>query len=479
MLVVLAVALTAVNYLAEAVAERAYTDTLARELKEKARVIASATLSAGSPNAELLRGLAKAANARVTCIAHDGKVTFDSQADVRRLENHAGRPEVHAALEGREGADARLSASVGVRYEYVAVPMQEGALRLAVPLGEIEHRVRDITRGLLVAVGLAFLPAFGIAALLARYVSRRLGNIIGYAGQLARGDFESSLPVKQRDELGTLAAQLNTTGAKLKQTFAELEQEHQKLERVERIRRDFVINVSHELRTPLASIQGYTETLLDGALHDAEHNVKFLTIIRQNAERLGRLIADLMTLSQIELKRTKFQFAAYDMNLMMEECVEAMVPLAEKKAISLHMERAPEGADVFCDSEAVHQILTNLLDNAIKYTPEGGSITVGAVRDPVNSAMLEIFVRDNGLGIPAEDLPRLFERFYRVDKARSRELGGTGLGLAIVKHLVQAQGGQVRVSSEVHKGSTFAFTLPVEDLGLVEYGSVQVELTNL
>jgi two-component system, OmpR family, phosphate regulon sensor histidine kinase PhoR len=477
-MMVLAVALTAVDYLARSVAERAYKETLTRDMTETAWVIASAIADEGA-GPRLLPGLAKSANARVTYISQDGSVLFDSEADPKRMENHASRPEMRAALSGRVGADTRMSASVGLRYEYVAVPVAGGALRLAMPLAVIEDHVTRITRELLLAVVLAFLPAFGVAALLARYVSRRLGSIIGYAGQLARGEFDSHLVLNHRDELGILAEQLNTTGSKLKQTFDELEQEHQKLERVERIRRDFVINVSHELRTPLASIQGYTETLLDGALHDSEHNVRFLQIIRQNAERLGRLIADLMTLSQIELRRTKFQFAAFDMNHMMAECVDAMLPLAEKKGVTLHLERAPDGTDVFCDSEAVHQILANLLDNAIKYTPEKGRIEVGAFRQAGNPQRVEIFVRDNGPGIPAEDLPRLFERFYRVDKARSRELGGTGLGLAIVKHLVQAQGGEVRVSSEVHKGSTFSFTLPVEDLGLVEYSSVQAELTNL
>jgi two-component system phosphate regulon sensor histidine kinase PhoR len=151
-----------------------------------------------------------------------------------------------------------------------------------------------------------------------------------------------------------------------------------------------------------------------------------------------------------------------------------MLPLAQRKKIALHLEPAPESAEVFADAEAVHQILTNLLENAIKYTPEGGTVTVGArVVDPDH---VEFFVRDSGMGIPAEDLARLFERFYRVDKARSRALGGTGLGLAIVKHLTRAQGGDVRVESKVDKGSTFFFTLPVQDLGLDESGAIQQEL---
>ena len=149
--------------------------------------------------------------------------------------------------------------------------------------------------------------------------------------------------------------------------------------------------------------------------------------------------------------------------------------IADKKGISIAMEPASRDAEVFCDAEAVHQILSNLLDNALKYTPDGGSIVVAA-RAP-DDDFVEIEVRDTGIGIPHEELPRLFERFYRVDKARSRELGGTGLGLAIVKHLVRAQGGDIRVESQVNKGSTFAFTLPVQESASPISSKVQQELT--
>jgi two-component system phosphate regulon sensor histidine kinase PhoR len=255
--------------------------------------------------------------------------------------------------------------------------------------------------------------------------------------------------------------------------FEQLEREHAELDHLERVRRDFVVNVSHELRTPLASIQGYTETLLDGALHDPSNNVRFLEIIRQNAERLGRLTADLLTLSRIEQKTQRFQFAHYFVNALIVQHADSMRPIAAKKGISLHIEPAPHDTEAFCDAEAMHQIVTNLLDNAIKYTPEGGAVTVGA---RAGTDVVEIYVRDTGIGIPPEELPRLFERFYRVDKARSRDLGGTGLGLAIVKHLVRSQGGDVRVESVPNQGSTFSFTVPVVDLGLPEQLPVQAEL---
>jgi two-component system phosphate regulon sensor histidine kinase PhoR len=272
-----------------------------------------------------------------------------------------------------------------------------------------------------------------------------------------------------------LSAKLNETSEKLEFMLARLETEHAELEKLERIRKDFVINVSHELRTPLASIQGYTETLLDGALTDPANNVKFLNIIRQNAERLARLTSDLLTLSRIELGQQQFKFASYYANRLLADNLDGMRPIAQRRGIELVLERAPDDAEVFCDAEAVHQILSNLMDNAIKYTSDGGRVTVGA--RPIDAGRVEFFVQDTGWGIPPEDLPRLFERFYRVDKARSRALGGTGLGLAIVKHLTRSQGGEVRVESQLDQGSTFLFTLPVHDLGLSESGAIQKELT--
>jgi two-component system phosphate regulon sensor histidine kinase PhoR len=256
---------------------------------------------------------------------------------------------------------------------------------------------------------------------------------------------------------------LNDTAENLQQTVAQLEREHTELEKVERVRKDFVINVSHELRTPLASIQGYTETLMDGALYDADHNMRFLGIIRHNAERLARLTEDLLTLSRIEQKRQKFEFENHLVDGLLKDAIDQVAPIAEKNDIRLEEDSPPEGAQAWCDSEAVSQILGNLLDNAIKFTPSGGRITVGA--RPAGRTV-EVYVRDTGIGIPPEDLPRLFERFYRVDKARSRELGGTGLGLSIVKHLVAALDGTTRVESVVGQGSTFSFTLPVEESAL-------------
>ena len=229
------------------------------------------------------------------------------------------------------------------------------------------------------------------------------------------------------------------------------------LERVDQMRRDFVINVSHELRTPLASIAGYAETLLDGAIHDKQNNRRFVRILWRNAQRLAQLTSDLMTLSQIEVKAREFEFQSQSVDQLLGLAAEAIRPTLERKSLQLEVHPVRSGLTLDCDASAVQQILSNLLDNAAKYTPERGRIALGILE---RESKLDIYVRDTGIGIAEEHIPRVFERFYRVDKARSRELGGTGLGLAIVKHLVQAHKGAVWVESEFGAGTTFWFSVP-------------------
>ena len=475
--------LFAVDFMASRIAEETYVDTLKTELTHKGRILAldEALLRDKTRLAEF----AHAAGGRISIVRRDGTVLAETQQRPEKMENHANRPEIIAALAGGVGSDRRRSASIGIMYLYVAVPSPSGALRLAVPLKDVQTQVNIIRRHLLTATAIAFLPAIFLTAFLARWVSRKLGQIIDYAAQLAQGNFQARLSVTGSDELGILGSRLNETGEKLEAMFEQLEREHFELEKLERVRKDFIINVSHELRTPLASIQGYTETLIDGAIDDPAHNIKFLKIISANSERLGRLIGDLLTLSRIELGITKFQFAGYYVEGLLRDCRESLIPIAAKKQIDLVIEPVPSEEDgnlleAFCDSEAVHQVLSNLLDNAIKYTPQGGRINLQTriVQHPSHSVpFVEISVMDTGGGIPQEDLTRLFERFYRVDKARSRELGGTGLGLAIVKHMAKAHGGEVGVDSIIGQGSRFWFTLPTRDIGLEEIQIHQPEIT--
>jgi two-component system phosphate regulon sensor histidine kinase PhoR len=462
-LALMVLAVVTVDYLATQVAKESYVQSLTRQLEGKGRMLAIAIPDIEGLDEARARALAHAAGGRLTVVRSDGRVIVDSDADAARMENHRTRPELIQAWQGKTGSSIRHSATIGIDFLYVAVPIPGGAVRIAVPLSEIEVQVARMRLKILASTGLAFLPAIFIAALLARWISRRFAAILSHAAELARGNFRARLPDSGGGEFGKLARTLNETAENLQKATEQLQHDHAELEKVDRIRKDFVINVSHELRTPLASIQGYTETLMDGALEDPEHNMRFLGIIRHNAERLARLTQDLLALSRVEQKRQKFEFDIHAVNGFLRDAIELMRPMADKNGVRLELERAPEDAEAVCDSEAVSQILSNLLDNAIKYTPSGGRITVGA--RPAGD-FVEVHVRDTGIGIPAEDLPRLFERFYRVDKARSRELGGTGLGLSIVKHLVAAHNGAIRVESRPGQGSTFFFTLPASDEAL-------------
>ena len=463
----LLLALVTVDYFATNVAQDNYVQNLTQQLTDKCRMLALTFPEPPSLDAAEARRMSRALGGRITVVRADGKVLVDTEANPAEMENHRSRKEIVEAFGRGAGSEIRQSATIGVSFLYVAVPVANGAsaIRIAFPLSEINRQIAQIRGKILVSTSLAFLPAILIAAVLARFISRRLAAIMAHAEELARGNFRARLRLKDTDssEFGQLARTLNETAEKLQQTVAELQHEHSELEKLERIRKDFVINVSHELRTPLASIQGYTETLIDGALADPAYNMRFLGIIRHNAERLARLTEDLLTLSRVEQKRQKFEFDMHAANALIHDAFELVGPIARKSRIELVEEPAPDDALVCCDSEAVSQILSNLLDNAIKYTPAGGKIAVGA--RPLGT-MVEFYVRDTGAGIPEEDIPRLFERFYRVDKARSRELGGTGLGLSIVKHLVAAHNGTIRVESFVHHGSTFFFTLPVDETTL-------------
>ena len=458
----LLLALVTVDYFATQVAQDTYIRSLTQQLADKGRMLALSLPDAGRLDDAYARAMARAAGGRITVVRADGKVLVDSEANAAGMENHRTRPELMQAFRGETGSSIRRSATIGVSFLYVAVPAASlgGAVRLAVPLSEINQQVNRIRGKVLASTALAFLPAIALAAVLARLISRRLAAIMAHAGELARGNFRARLANTDSSEFGQLSKTLNDTAENLQQTVAQLEREHAELEKVERMRKDFVINVSHELRTPLASIQGYTETLMDGALYDADHNMRFLGVIRHNAERLARLTEDLLTLSRIEQKRQQFEFESHMVDQLLKDAMDQVRPIAEKNDIRLEEDSPPKGAQAWCDSEAVSQILSNLLDNAIKFTPAGGRITVGA--RPAGRTV-EVYVRDTGIGIPAEDLPRLFERFYRVDKARSRELGGTGLGLSIVKHLVAALHGTTRVESALGQGSTFLFTLPADE----------------
>lgn len=226
--------------------------------------------------------------------------------------------------------------------------------------------------------------------------------------------------------------------------------------RVETIKKDFVANVSHELRTPLASIKGYSETLLDGGIEEKETLKEFLRIIDRHATRMARLIDDLLILSRLESHQMTIVSAPVDIKEMILSTIPGFEKQARDKGITLSVEMPDKLPKALGDRDRLEQVVVNILDNAIKYTASGGSVRISASR---SDGHVRVDVKDTGIGIPADDIPRIFERFYRVDKARSRELGGTGLGLAIVKHIIQGHNGKLNVESTPGRGSVFSFMI--------------------
>lgn len=228
-------------------------------------------------------------------------------------------------------------------------------------------------------------------------------------------------------------------------------------ERLDKMRKEFVANVSHELRTPLTTIKSYTETLLDGAVENREYTVNFLNVINSESERMTRLVKDLLELSKMDFEKAHWSMKPVSIYDITKECVFRMDISAKQKNHELIFQSEDGIPEINGDKDRVEQVIVNIISNAIKYTPDNGKITVKLAKD-AGSVILRI--SDTGLGIPKEDLPRLFERFYRVDKARSRMLGGTGLGLAIAKQIVEAHGGTIRIESEYGKGTEVIITFP-------------------
>ncbi len=233
------------------------------------------------------------------------------------------------------------------------------------------------------------------------------------------------------------------------------------LRRLEKVRAEFVANVSHELRTPLTAIKGYLETVLDESVLESAMHRRFLEIANSHAERMGRLINDLLNLSDIETGKVVLHPTAISLGAFVQEVSAIFEKEAEKKEVGL-LNQIPHDLWVEADRDRLSQILVNLVDNAVKYTPKGGTVRFHAAKAEANQ--IRIAIQDTGQGIPPSDLPRVTERFYRVDKARSRSEGGTGLGLAIVKHLVQLHGGTLSIESEYGKGTTIEFLLPAVHL---------------
>jgi len=281
----------------------------------------------------------------------------------------------------------------------------------------------------------------------------RLQNIHDLLHYLRAHQFEKlgTSPSPRGDELDGLVWELHRTGQMLNREIDDMR-------RMESYRREFIGNVSHELKTPIFSIQGFAETLSDGALDDPEVNRAFLQKIVRNANRLDRLARDLSEIARLETGRMEMEATSFDINALLQEVIETLHPKADEQDVTLRVDAQNETLPaVQGDRERIRQVVVNLIDNAIKYNEPGGYVAVSA--HPHDDAV-QVTVRDNGIGIPERHLNRLTERFYRVDKSRARHQGGSGLGLSIVKHILSAHDAHLQVESTVGEGSAFTFVLP-------------------
>jgi len=440
-----------------------FRSRLLGELKTQADELEYTARSARDSSAyRLLQGFARAAGLRATLIGSDGAVLFESElpADtVRFIENHRNRPEVRDALALGAGTSTRQSATLNLEMLYYAkrvdLPFPGSArhaavLRVGIPLSQVSVLMSEIRSKVIIASSVALVIVILVSVLVSRSLALPVKRMAGIAADIRAGNYERRLPVTSRDELGSLGETLNGMIDQLNADIA-------KLRRLERVRSEFLGNVSHELRTPIFAIQGMLETLLRGAIDDPEVNRGFVERALHNTQRLNALLGDLIEISRIQSGDMKLSFRYFSLQEFLTQIATEMKPVADRQGVALTLDATVEG-NAYGDRERLKQVMTNLIENAVKYNTPEGSVHLSA--EPVDGG-IRVIVKDTGVGIAEEHLGRIFERFYRVDRERSREAGGTGLGLAIVKHIVEAHGSSVEVESRVGVGSTFSFVLRV------------------
>jgi len=415
---------------------------------------------------------------RVTLVSVDGRVIGDSYlsgSSLGTIENHRNRPEIQEALRSGYGENIRYSDTVRENMLYVAVPLGNpdvyAVLRFAKPVRDIGALEREVRKGIEAALFWALFFSLLAGIVTAFILARPLQRLADAAEKRLHGDFRGVIPVHRNDEIGKLARGINYFSDEIRRNRR---QEEWYRAVFSGIREAIIVtNATGEIilvnpvasrlfgieNAILASIKGYTETLLEGAMHDPEHAAAFLQIILKESEQLTALVNDVLDLSRIESGRISFSFAPVDLRGVVNRNLEMLRPAIEKKGVRIECNFRENLPDVCADASYLDIVVRNLLDNAVKYVDDrDGRIRISVFRSG-DEVVMEI--DDNGIGIAPADLDRIFERFYRVDKARSRQLGGTGLGLAIVKHIVIAHKGHIAVRSRINQGSTFSVTLPV------------------
>ena len=389
---------------------------------------------------------------RLTLIRGDGTVAADSDAEAGEMDNHLQREEVRQALETGEGYTTRFSETLGQDMLYAACRSRHSdmILRLAVPY----YGMQEFLPVLFPAVIVSFLAALGISVIFSRRfaysVTKPLQDISKEMLKV-RGDYgELHFDRYKYPEINVIADTTMKMSRNVKDYLNRIEKEKQ-------IRQEFFSNASHELKTPITSIQGYAELLESGMIVDEEMKADFARRIKKEAENMTGLINDILMISRLEAKDAEVVFSQVRISVLLDDILDSLKPLAAQSQVFIHSDCQP--ISIEANPQQMKELLNNLITNAVKYNRPGGQVWI-QIREK-GDAML-IRVRDNGMGIPEDSLDRIFERFYRVDKGRSRKQGGTGLGLSIVKHIVSFYQGIIRVSSELDKGSEFVVELPLQ-----------------
>lgn len=406
------------------------------------------------------------ADFRITIIDKDGTVVADSDVELSTMENHSNRHEVREALAGREASEIRISSVYHETQIYYAIPLvtqgRNMALRLSIPIRRnvfFSSNVRqDSIFSMLLVLTVVLIVSFVIAA----KILRPLNELKETAHHYEKGDFDYKPIVTSPREFVELADNIESMGKTLQQNIQDLSQSRDELRRLERVRKDFVANVSHELKTPVTAITGFIETLQDGALNDKDTAQHFLDIMSQQSVRLNNIIDDLLTLSRLEQSGAKVEVQPVNFMDIVADVLAEQGFLAQSKDISIDYESFPQDTVIYLTANPglMSQAIGNIVNNSVKYCPEGAHVQISANR---KQSRVKIVIEDTGNGIPVEYQKRVFERFFRVDKGRSRETGGTGLGLAIVHHIVNLHGGKIKACNrkDGKSGARFEIELPV------------------
>ena len=363
---------------------------------------------------------------RITCVDENGDVEYDSMEDVSSMENHKERPEIAEAMKNGEGKSIRVSSTSSKHTFYYALRKEDGSVvRVAKESGSIYHLVSTMS-GLILAVGLM---VFLMCVFYSYRLTRRL-----------------MAPIEKMADNIVLVDETEVY-EEMQPFISMIKKQHRDILNHAQMRQEFTANVSHELKTPLTAISGYAELIASG-MTGGEDTVHFANEIHRSAERLQSLINDIIKLSELDDSDLKLEFETVDLHELGEQCVSSMQMQAEKNEVTLQLEGT--SVPMSGNKTLLEELLFNLCSNAVRYNKKGGSVTIVTAIENTRPVLI---VKDTGIGIPKEQQERVFERFYRVDKSRSKSTGGTGLGLAIVKHIVAQHDAQISMTSEVGVGT--------------------------